>query len=281
MVYRKPVNDFLKIGITALLSSSLTAAIVVGSNPTQINAAVPSQVQYVPIEQAVFEQSFLAYNVASKAFGSVFELRGYVNNANNSSGSGFVINNEGYLITNAHVITYQATTGRWPFFTTTTKVHDRITASYGDQETEYELNVVAYDLTKDLAILKFVDQLQFSPTTFANSDNVAYGEPVVVIGNALGYGLSITQGIVSAPSRVFTNQDGTLTNAIQTDAALNNGNSGGPLFNSKAQVIGVNSFKMVYSNSESMGFAIPSNDVLEYIKEVENEKNLKIEVFIE
>lgn len=281
MVYRKPVNDFLKIGLTALLSSSLTAAIVVGSNPTQINAAVSSQVQYVPIEQAVFEQSFLAYNVASKAFGSVFELRGYVNNSNNSSGSGFVINNEGYLITNAHVITYQATTGRWPFFTTTTKVHDRITASYGDQETEYELNVVAYDLVKDLAILKFVDQLQFSPITFANSDKVAYGEPVVVIGNALGYGLSITQGIVSAPSRVFTNQDGTLTNAIQTDAALNNGNSGGPLFNAKAQVIGVNSFKMVYSNSESMGFAIPSNDVLSYIKEVENEKNLKIEVFVE
>jgi serine protease Do len=270
-------KDLLKIGLSAALASMLTAAVLNRQNeinPTNYNLF--SQVQYVPINQGLFDQSFLAYSVVSRTFASVFELRTYNNNRFSSSGSGFVINEDGYLITNAHVITYSATTGRFPFFTTTTMMYDRITGSYGDQDLEYNLEVIAYDLIKDLAILKFIDSLDFNPVTFANSNNVAYAEPVVVIGNALGYGLSVTQGIVSAPNRRFTNSDGSFTNAIQTDAALNNGNSGGPLFNSRAQVIGVNSFKMVYSNSESMGFAIPSNDVIDYIELVSKDNNLPI-----
>lgn len=275
MGYKKN-SDFIKIGLTALLSSSLTAGIVINLNQTSQITNSSNQVQYVPINQGIFQQSFLAYDVTKQVFESVFELRGYINNSVNSSGSGFVISDDGYLISNAHVITYQVTTGRFPFFTTSTKVYDRITASYGDQPQEFELKVIAYDLVEDLAILKFVEQLDFKPVVLSNSDLVAYGEPVVVIGNALGYGLSITQGIVSAPNRIFTNSDGTLTNAIQTDAALNNGNSGGPLFNSKAEVIGVNSFKMVYSDSESMGFAIPSNDVIEFIKKTEISNGISI-----
>lgn len=275
MGYKK-ISDFIKIGLTALLSSSITAGIVINLNQTSQITNSSNQVQYVPINQGIFQQSFLAYDVTKQVFESVFELRGYINNSVNSSGSGFVISDDGYLISNAHVITYQVTTGRFPFFTTSTKVYDRITASYGDQPQEFELKVIAYDLVEDLAILKFVEQLDFKPVVLSNSDLVAYGEPVVVIGNALGYGLSITQGIVSAPNRIFTNSDGTLTNAIQTDAALNNGNSGGPLFNSKAEVIGVNSFKMVYSDSESMGFAIPSNDVIEFIKKTEISNGISI-----
>ncbi len=275
-------SDLLKMSIVALLSSSITAASIVGFNLNNNSVQqTTNNVQFVPINQGLFEQSFLAYNVVENSFSSVFELRAYINNSLNSSGSGFVINDEGHLITNAHVITYNATTGRFPFFTTTTKVYDRITGSYGDQEVEYNLEVISYDLAKDLAILRFVDNLEFNPVVFADSDKVAYAEPVVVIGNSLGYGLSITQGIVSAPNRVFTNNDGTFTNAIQTDAALNNGNSGGPLFNSRSEVIGVNSFKMVYSNSESMGFAIPSNDVIGYINEVSANLGLKINYILE
>jgi serine protease Do len=270
-------SDLLNVGLVALLSSSITAASIVGlnlgiSDIPEYNRSV----EFVPINQGLFEQSFLAYNVVKQSFSSVFEIRSYINNSLNSSGSGFVINDDGYLITNAHVITYAATTGRFPFFSTTTRVYDRITASYGDQDIEYSLEVISFDLAKDLAILKFIDNLNFSPVIFADSNKVAYGEPVIVIGNSLGYGLSITQGIVSAPSRVFTNSDGTFTNAIQTDAALNNGNSGGPLLNSRAEVIGVNSFKMVYSNSESMGFAIPTNDVILYINEVNASLNIEI-----
>lgn len=274
-------SDLLKMSIVALLSSSVTAASIVGLNLNTQVQATTNNVQFVPINQGLFEQSFLAYSVVEQSFSSVFEIRSYINNSLNSSGSGFVINDDGYLITNAHVITYNATTGRFPFFTTTTKVYDRITGSYGDIDVEYNLEVINYDLAKDLAILKFSDNLDFNPVTFADSNKVAYAEPVVVIGNSLGYGLSVTQGIVSAPNRVFTNSDGSLTNAIQTDAALNNGNSGGPLFNSRAQVIGVNSFKMVYSNSESMGFAIPSNDVIEYINEISVLKGINIKYNIE
>jgi S1-C subfamily serine protease len=275
MVMKRNQIDLIKLGLVAFLSSILTLSFNSFLTPVVGNIST-NNVQYVPINQGVFEQSFLAYDVTKQTFASVFELTGFINNNSSSAGTGFVINDQGYLITNAHVITYAATTGRFPFFSTTTRLYDKIVASYGDQNEEFELEVVDYDLSLDIAILKFKNQMAFFPVVFANSAQVAYGEPVVVIGNALGYGLSVTKGIVSAPNRVFTNSDGSLTNAIQTDAALNNGNSGGPLFNAKAEVIGVNSFKMVYSNSESMGFAIPSNDVIEYINKISQKLGINI-----
>jgi serine protease Do len=275
MVMQRSQKDLIKLGLVALLSSSLTLSINSFLTPPVVNNS-SNIVQYVPINKGVFEQSFLAYDVTKQTFASVFELTGFINNNSSSAGTGFVINDQGYLITNAHVITYAATTGRFPFFSTTTRVYDKIVGSYGDQNEEFELQVIDYDLTLDIAILKFKNHMEFFPVVFADSLQVAYGEPVVVIGNALGYGLSVTKGIVSAPNRVFTNADGSLTNAIQTDAALNNGNSGGPLFNAKAEVIGVNSFKMVYSNSESMGFAIPSNIVIDFINATNQKLGINI-----
>ena len=101
---------------------------------------------------------------------------------------------------------------------------------------------------------------------------------VVAIGNANGYGISVTQGVVSAPYRNFTSS-GINTVAIQTDAAINEGNSGGPLANKYGAIIGINSFKTVTSTSESLGFAIPSYVVLSYIEEVNQDLNLNIKYY--
>ena len=93
--------------------------------------------------------------------------------------------------------------------------------------------------------------------SLGNSDDLRLGEPVIAIGNALGYGQSVTTGVVSAIDREITSEDGATGSFIQTDAAINPGNSGGALLNMQGQVIGINSSKIGGSTIEGMGFAIP------------------------
>ncbi|MCH8569018.1 MAG: trypsin-like peptidase domain-containing protein [Balneolales bacterium] len=179
-----------------------------------------------------------------------------------SVGSGFIINEEGYVVTNEHVI------GRSP-----TSI--RVVTSGGDQ---YDAFVVGSDEYTDLALLKIQAEQKFEHVTFGDSDSAIVGEWVVAVGNPFGIfddgQPSVTVGVVSAVGRNFrpNPQDPRVyLDMIQTDAAINRGNSGGPLVNSVGEVIGVNTF--IFTGGTSAGFvglsfAIPSNRVLQIIEQL-------------
>lgn len=139
----------------------------------------------------------------------------------------------------------------------------------------YEAQLCGTDEELDLAVLKVAltdlsEQTleQIDVISIGDSDALEVGEQVVAIGNALGYGQSVTTGIVSALNRSITNEDGTTSSYIQTDAAINPGNSGGALLNLDGELIGINTAKLSSTDVEGMGYAIPISDVMERIVEL-------------
>ena len=178
-----------------------------------------------------------------------------------SCGSGIIIANDGtdlYIVTNAHVVE-DATT---------------LSVSFVDNSV-YEAQLCGTDEAVDLAVLKITlsdlssDTLsQIAVIAVGNSDALEVGEQVVAIGNALGYGQSVTTGIVSALNRSLTSESGTTSTYIQTDAAINPGNSGGALLNLDGGLIGINTAKLSDTNVEGMGYAIPISDVGEVIAQL-------------
>lgn len=155
-------------------------------------------------------------------------------------GSGFIISKDGYIVTNQHVIDKAKT----------------ITVTLFNNE-RLEAEIIGEDKKTDLAVLKISSQTELSPVIFGDSDTMRVGDWVLAIGNPFGLGGSVTAGIISAKSRDI--ESGPYDNFIQTDAAINQGNSGGPMFNLKGEVIGINS-AIFSSTGESMGigFATPS-----------------------
>lgn len=180
-------------------------------------------------------------------------------------GTGIIMSEDGYIITNAHVI-YDEDYG----YGEATSL--QITMS--DEETVYDGEIVAYDVETDLAVLK-IDVDGLTPAEFGDSSELQVGEMVVAIGNPLGleFQNTVTCGIISALNREVTINDREMT-LIQTDTAINSGNSGGPLINSSGQVIGINSAKMSSSYSsttvEGMGFAIPMTEAQEIVDDLIN-----------
>ena len=124
--------------------------------------------------------------------------------------------------------------------------------------TEYEAKIVGTDEQTDLAVIK-IDKKDLPKAEFADSDSIKVGEFAMAVGNPLGLQSSITCGVVSAVNREITDTDGKKYTLIQTDAAINSGNSGGALVNSEGKVIGVNTLKLSGEDIEGMGFAIPIN----------------------
>ncbi len=174
-----------------------------------------------------------------------------------ASGSGFVLTEDGYIVTNHHVIDGA----------------DRITVVTHD-ETEYEAKRIGSDASNDIALLK-VEASGLQAVKIGSSDQLAVGSQVVAIGNALGeLSASLTVGYISGKDRDITT-DGTIINMLQTDAAINSGNSGGPLFNMRGEVVGITTAK--YSGSTSSGasiegicFAIPMDDVIGMLEDLRN-----------
>ncbi len=180
-----------------------------------------------------------------------------------ATGSGIVMTSDGYIITNAHVI--YDTESEYNMGKATS-----VTVVMGENyDEEYEAEIVGYDIQTDLAVLK-IDAEGLTPAEFGDSDALQVGDVVVAIGNPLGFELygTATCGIVSAVNREVQLEDRTMT-LIQTDAAINSGNSGGMLLNAYGQVIGINSMKMGSSSSsasvEGLGFAIPISDAKDII----------------
>ncbi|HAT4284732.1 TPA: trypsin-like serine protease [Clostridium perfringens] len=162
-------------------------------------------------------------------------------------GSGFIINEEGYVVTNYHVINGA----------------QEVKVIFSDGK-EVNAKVINYDPERDIAVIKITDDVKMPGIAqLGDSSTVKAGEEVIAIGNPLGkeFSSTVTKGIVSSPNRKMKTENGNVLDYIQTDAAINPGNSGGPLINSKGEVIGINTAKKVGEDIEGIGFAIPINEV--------------------
>ena len=173
-----------------------------------------------------------------------------------AAGSGFILTDDGYILTNYHVV----------------ENSNSITVAMYNGDT-YDATLIGYDESNDVAVLK-VDAEGLSPVVLGDSDNLNVGDSVVAIGNPLGeLTFSLTAGLVSAKDREVTLSNSLTMDLIQTDCAINSGNSGGALFNLYGEVIGITNAKYSSSSSSSasidnIGFAIPINHVLSIVKSI-------------
>ena len=171
-----------------------------------------------------------------------------------ASGSGIIISEDGYILTNNHVVSSNNSDNNFYQVSEASK----LTVTLFNDTTEYEAKIVGKDEQTDLAVIK-IDKTNLPKAEFADSDSIKVGEFAMAVGNPIGMQSSVTSGIVSAVNREVTDSSGKKFILIQTDAAINAGNSGGALVNSEGKVIGVNTLKMAGNGIEGMGFAIPIN----------------------
>ena len=185
-----------------------------------------------------------------------------------ATGSGIIISEDGYIVTNNHVISSESTSA---FYAITEATGIKVNL-YNDSES-YDATVVGTDPYTDLAVLK-IEKNGLTPAVLGDSNNVRVGEVVMAVGNPLGMDYSVTSGIVSALDREVES-DGTTFTAIQTDAAINSGNSGGALVNTKGEVIGINTLKFAGNGVEGIGFAIPISSTTSIINQLIEFKTVK------
>ena len=241
--------------------------------------------------QSTAEGETSAKAAIAKATPSVAFITSEFTKANETgSGTGIVFTEDGYIVTNAHVITaeMQLTTSspsydNDPFsnffdnfynfnygtYETEVVTADKITVTLND-DSEYEAKLIGYDANSDLAVLK-IEADGLAAAEIADSSNLAMGDKAITLGYPLGLGLSASDGIISGLDKEITIEVAgkavTMT-LIQTDAAVNPGNSGGPLLNEYGQVIGITSSKIVSSSVDGVGFAIPITEALPIINEL-------------
>ena len=204
-------------------------------------------------------------NVGTETYNSLFGQSGTYEYT--SSGSGIIVgqsDDELLIATNHHVISGS----------------DKINVTFVDGK-EYTANIKGSDSTIDIAVIAIPlsdlddDTLnQIKVATLGDSSKLSVGEPAIAIGNAMGYGQSVTTGVISALNREVT-VDNVTNTLIQTDAAINPGNSGGALLNLAGEVIGINSVKYASTEVEGMGYAIPISDVTDVINDMMNNETKK------
>ena len=188
------------------------------------------------------------------------EYKGFFAQDVEGIGSGFIINEDGYILTNYHVVELAISNN-------TKDV--TVILSTGE---EVAAKVVNYDQNRDIAMIKLADGTKVPAVAeLGDSDGLYVGQEVVAIGTPLGknFAQTLTKGIVSGVNRNLTTEGGNTGDYIQTDAAINSGNSGGPLINTKGEVIGINTAKLSGQSEttiEGMGFAIPINDAKDRIE---------------
>ena len=172
-----------------------------------------------------------------------------------ASGSGFIISSDGYILTNFHVI----------------ESSNSVTVTTYDG-TEYDAEIIGYDQSMDIAVLK-IDAKELVPVVLGRSETLNVGDDVIAIGNPLGeLTFSLTRGVVSALNRQVTLSGNVTMELIQTDCAINSGNSGGALFNMYGEVVGITNAKYSSSSSgasiDNIGFAIPVDDIRDIVDSI-------------
>ena len=216
-------------GFSRLAEKSMPSVVNISATTVVETRSQPFPFQFPP--GSPFEEFFKDFD----------QNRGPQKRRSTALGSGFVIKDNGTVITNNHVI--QNAEGIFVKFT---------------DGKEYEAKLIGTDPVSDIAVLKIQSNKKFPAVKFADSDKAKVGDWVLAIGNPFGLGGTVTQGIISAINRDINM--GRYDNFIQTDASINQGNSGGPLFNMDGEVLGINT--AIFSNSGGsvgIGFAIPAN----------------------
>ena len=218
---------------------------VSGSPVASVDGMTPGQVYAKNVRSVVM----IYAEVSNSVYGQITTAT--------STGSGFILTEDGYVVTNFHVV----------------EGASKLTVVTSDSD-EYTAKLVGYDSANDVALLK-VEAEGLRSVTVGSSSDLIVGDQVVAIGNPLGELTStLTVGYISAKERDVTT-DGSVINMLQTDAAINSGNSGGPLFNMKGEVVGITTAKYSgTSNSgatiEGIGFAIPIDDVYDLLDDLMN-----------
>ena len=257
--------------VAALIGGGVGAGVVAlaDNNSSSTGNAVIHESNAAP-GAAVLSGNVTIPQLVDKVIHAVVSIDVKSNN-NEDEGTGMIISSDGEVITNNHVIELYTQGGNSGSITVT---------EYG-QTKPLPATLIGYDQTKDVALLKINNTSNLPTVTFGNSAKAVVGDSVVAIGNALGLSAgtpTVTQGIVSALGRTVTaggigTQTETLQNMIQTDAAINSGNSGGPLIDTSGQVIGMNTAVAGTSSdgtsSQNIGFAIPAASVESLLPELQ------------
>ena len=213
----------------------------------------------------------VSYNVTSNSFGSFFGYSQPQSSTTTATGSGIIISEDGYIVTNNHVVDSSSSNSYYELSKATSIKIKLNSDTYGDDAT-YDATVVGQDSQTDLAVLK-IEKTGLTAAEFADSDQAVVGEFVMAVGSPLGLDTTVTQGIISAVNREVES-DGTKYTCIQTDAAINSGNSGGALINSDGKVIGINTLKLSGTGVEGIGFAIPINSATDVISQLKDHQKV-------
>lgn len=281
---KKNSNNLLSTALMSFLFAMLGAFLalliysnVVNNNPDVLDTATSSQnnqqLNFNLSQVSLSAYSDTAVYAANKVLPSMVSISveyevSYFGRTQTAigSGSGVIISEDGYILTNNHVISSSDSSS----FYQVSDATSIIVKIYGD-DTEYEAQIVGSDSQTDLAILK-INKNGLTAAEFGDSSAVLVGEFVLAIGNPYGLDYSVTAGIVSALNRDMS-VDNTNYNVIQADCAINSGNSGGALVNSKGEVIGITTLKLAGDSIEGLSFAIPINDIIPIYQElIENGK---------
>ena len=213
----------------------------------------------------------ITYDVTTSNYFSMFGFGGGNSTSQaTASGSGIIISEDGYIVTNNHVVSSESQSTYYEI-----SEAKSIKIKLFNDETQYDATIVGKDSQTDLAVLK-IEKSGLTAAEFADSDTVKVGEFAMAVGNPLDLGTTITCGVVSAINRkVEDSEKATAYTCIQTDAAINSGNSGGALVNSQGQVIGINTLKVSSTGVEGIGFAIPINSTTDVINQLKTYKKVK------
>lgn len=284
-------NKILIPLVSGIVGAGLTLGVCLGipqiknklfnENDTSSNSILPiiSSSEDDSPETKTVAYEDIGPNVANKILPSVvgIEVQYTVNSifggqgTSTGSGSGIIISSDGYILTNNHVVSNTDSSSTSAFYQVSEANSIKVYL-YGDSETAYDAEIIGTDKETDLAVIK-INKDGLTAAELGNSDNLKIGEWSMAVGNPLGLTSSISVGAVSAVNREVTDSDGTKYTLIQTDAAINSGNSGGALVNSKGQVIGINFMKISSVGVEGISFAIPiteaigvSNQLIQYNK---------------
>ena len=253
------------LGAAVLLVVANVLGLVGGGQTTVVKGAYAAFKSSGLTPQQIYEKHAGSVVEITATFPGSYDMFGQQTGGGQALGTGFVVSEDGYILTNAHVVSESG------------QAVSTVTVTFkgeGAQGAQVEGVVLGADESTDVALIK-VDPSQtpaLVPIPLGDSSAVTVGEEVVAIGNPLGLDFSLSTGVVSATDRELQSPNGaTISGGIQTDAAINHGNSGGPLINAEGQVVGINEqIASQGGGSEGIGFAVPINTAVQVMEQIKS-----------